>query len=109
MPTSFPHGLLCNRLSVSSGRGGIGKRDGFRTRWAKALGGSSPLARIALAAAALLVAGIAHAATPTWRGGAPIPLARTEVAAARLGSEIVIVGGFLADGSSSKRVDAYSP
>jgi hypothetical protein len=28
------------------GRGGTGRRGGFRTRWAKALGGSSPLARI---------------------------------------------------------------
>jgi serine/threonine-protein kinase PknK len=52
---------------------------------------------------------MAHAATPTWRSGAPIPLPRTEVAAARLGSEIVLVGGFVADGSSTKRVDAYSP
>src|SRR4029079_17520690 len=32
-------------VTASCGRGGIGKRDGFRTRWAKALGGSSPLAR----------------------------------------------------------------
>ena len=29
----------------SSGRGGTGRRDGLRTRWASALGGSSPPAR----------------------------------------------------------------
>jgi non-specific serine/threonine protein kinase len=38
-----------------------------------------------------------------------MPLARTEVAAARLGDEIVVVGGYLADGRSTGRVDAYSP
>jgi non-specific serine/threonine protein kinase len=36
-------------------------------------------------------------------------LARTEVASAVLGSEIVVVGGYLANGKSSGRVDAYSP
>jgi N-acetylneuraminic acid mutarotase len=44
-----------------------------------------------------------------WRQAAPVPLARTEVAGARLGSEIVVVGGYTADGKSSSRVDAYSP
>jgi non-specific serine/threonine protein kinase len=34
---------------------------------------------------------------------------RSEVAAARLGGEIVVIGGFLADGTSSARVDAYAP
>ena len=38
-----------------------------------------------------------------------MPLARTEVAGARLGGELVVVGGYLADGSSTGRVDAYSP
>ena len=37
-----------------------------------------------------------------------MPLARTEVASARLGNEIVVIGGFLADGRSTGRVDAYS-
>jgi non-specific serine/threonine protein kinase len=36
-------------------------------------------------------------------------LARTEVAAARSGAEIVVVGGYLASGETSARVDAYSP
>ena len=38
-----------------------------------------------------------------------MPLARTEVTSARLGSEIAVIGGFLDDGTSSGRVDAYSP
>ena len=38
-----------------------------------------------------------------------MPLARTEVAAARLGNEIAVMGGFLADGTSTGRADAYSP
>jgi hypothetical protein len=32
-------------LDETRGRGGIGRRGGFRSRWVKALGGSSPLAR----------------------------------------------------------------
>jgi len=44
-----------------------------------------------------------------WQTAPPMPTARTEVAAARLGSEIVVVGGYLADGTSTGRVDAYSP
>lgn len=38
-----------------------------------------------------------------------MPLPRTEVAAATMGSEIVVLGGFTADRGASKRVDAYSP
>jgi N-acetylneuraminic acid mutarotase len=34
---------------------------------------------------------------------------RTEVAAAVLGDEIVVIGGFLASGDSSRRVDIYAP
>jgi N-acetylneuraminic acid mutarotase len=44
-----------------------------------------------------------------WQVKAPLPLARSEVAGARLGSQIAVVGGFLADGDSSARVDLYSP
>ncbi len=47
--------------------------------------------------------------SPGWRTAAPLPLARTEVAGARLGDELVVVGGYLADGRSTGRVDAYSP
>ncbi|MFN2466571.1 MAG: kelch repeat-containing protein, partial [Gaiellaceae bacterium] len=61
--------------------------------------------------AALLVvlpAGIAGAAG-TWERHAPLPLARSEVAAALVGREIAVAGGYLADGGTSARVDAYSP
>jgi hypothetical protein len=46
---------------------------------------------------------------PRWVSATPLSVARTEVAAARLGDEIVVVGGFLANGASTGRVDAYSP
>jgi non-specific serine/threonine protein kinase len=55
-----------------------------------------------LVAAAGVVAG-------AWQSGPPLPLARTEVAGAAVGGEIFIVGGYLADGRSSRRVDVYSP
>ena len=57
---------------------------------------------------ALFVAALA-AGGASWQQAAPVPVARSEVAAAVLGGEIVVLGGFLADGSSSRRVDAYSP
>ncbi|MBA2642772.1 MAG: galactose oxidase [Actinobacteria bacterium] len=50
------------------------------------------------------------AATPVaWERHASLLAPRTEIAAAVLGEEIVVVGGFNADGSASARVDAYSP
>jgi N-acetylneuraminic acid mutarotase len=66
-----------------------------------------------LAVLAILVflpaAASSQGATPGWRTAAPIPLPRSEVAAAAVGSEIVVVGGFLESRESSSRVDAYSP
>jgi Kelch motif protein len=63
--------------------------------------------------AVLVVAGVvtasAGAAPRTWERHAPLPLPRTEVAAAAVGSEIVVVGGFTLDGAASRRADAYSP
>ena len=38
-----------------------------------------------------------------------MPVPRTEVSAAVVGSEIVVLGGFTIDGGASRRVDAYSP
>jgi hypothetical protein len=38
-----------------------------------------------------------------------MPLPRTEVAAATLGTEIAVLGGFTLDGGASRRADAYSP
>lgn len=54
-----------------------------------------------LVTAAGLIAG-------AWQTGPPLPLARTEVAGAAVRGEIYIVGGYLADGRSSRRVDVYS-
>src|SRR5919108_4750311 len=59
--------------------------------------------------AVLLGGGLAGAASPRWRSAAPVPVARTEVAAALFGREIAVVGGFLASGGNSTRADAYSP
>jgi len=44
-----------------------------------------------------------------WQSGPPLPVARTEVAAALAGSQIVVVGGYLADRSTTARVDLYDP
>ncbi len=49
------------------------------------------------------------AATQEWEQRAGLPVQRTEVAAALVGEEIAVVGGFNADGSHSARADAYSP
>src|SRR5918992_45108 len=68
--------------------------------------------RNALAIAVLAVfcgGGLASAASPRWRPAAPVPVARTEVAAALFGKEIAVAGGFLANGRNSARADAYSP
>lgn len=55
------------------------------------------------------IAGIAAVAVAAWVTGAPLPEPRTEVAAAPLLGRIVVVGGFLANGGNSRRVDAYDP
>jgi Kelch motif protein len=44
-----------------------------------------------------------------WQEQAPLPAPRMELVAAVVGDEIVVAGGFNADGSHSARVDAYSP
>jgi N-acetylneuraminic acid mutarotase len=64
-----------------------------------------------LLAALLLSAGAASAAPveDSWRTVSPVPEPRTEVAAARVGTEIGVVGGFRADGSTSRRADAFAP
>ena len=43
-----------------------------------------------------------------WRAHAPLPEPRTEVAAARAGNQIVVVGGFVGSGTNSRRADAYA-
>ena len=58
-------------------------------------------AAFALAAASLL--------GPGWQSEPPLPTPRTEVAAAVAGNQIVVVGGYLADGTTTARVDVYDP
>jgi N-acetylneuraminic acid mutarotase len=57
---------------------------------------------------AAVVAGSSGAAPLEWDAHAPLASPRTEVAAAVVGREIVVVGGFTADGGASARADAYS-
>lgn len=65
---------------------------------------------VLLVVLALLALAPLGGATPAaWEQHAPLPVPRTEVAAAVLGEEIAVVGGFNMDGSASARVDAYSP
>ena len=59
--------------------------------------------------AAVLVPATAHAATPGWQRGESLPLPRTEVAAARSGNELVVVGGYVPWGDTSAQADAYTP
>lgn len=62
-----------------------------------------------LAIAATISAAAAFSATRGWTSHAPLPVPRTEVAAAVRGGEIVVVGGFLASGANSRRADAFRP
>jgi N-acetylneuraminic acid mutarotase len=55
------------------------------------------------------VSAVATLALAAWVSGSPLPEPRTEVAAAPLQGRIVVVGGFLASGANSRRVDAYDP
>ena len=80
------------------------------------VGGAAPttvravkLVKIATVAAVLVAGGVASAAQPAWRPARPVPIPRTEVAAAALGKEIAVVGGFLRSGANTGRADAYSP
>ena len=56
-----------------------------------------------------LVLAAASVAAPGWQAGPPLPTPRTEVAAAVAGTEIVVAGGYVADGRTSARVDLYDP
>ena len=51
----------------------------------------------------------AASAPGAWQDAAPMPDPRGEVAAARVGDEIAVVGGFERGDANSARVDAYSP
>ena len=60
-------------------------------------------AALALACTSALAAG------GSWRSDRPVPAPRTEVAAAAVNGEALVVGGFLGDGTTTGRADAYSP
>jgi non-specific serine/threonine protein kinase len=64
---------------------------------------------LAAVASVLVVAGSAAAGSGDWTAGRPLPLPRTEVASAVVKGKILVVGGFLADGSSTGRADLYDP
>ena len=64
--------------------------------------------RLLLAGVALVLVPLATAASSAWETRAALPVPRTEVAAAVVGDEIAVVGGFTADGNASARADAYS-
>jgi hypothetical protein len=64
-------------------------------------GGAVLVAFLALAAAA--------GAAPEWRSETSLELPRTEVAATVANARIAVAGGFLQDGSNSRRVDLYEP
>jgi non-specific serine/threonine protein kinase len=57
----------------------------------------------------LALAAASAAVTGGWQAGPPLPVPRTEVAAAVAGTEIVVAGGYLADGQTTARVDLYDP
>ena len=64
---------------------------------------------LAMVAVVLGLTSSAGAASTQWDSRAPMPIPRTEVAAAVVGNEVVVVGGFTSDGAASTRADAYSP
>src|SRR5919112_2827731 len=49
------------------------------------------------------------AVAASWQSGPALPLARAEVASAAWRGRVVVAGGYLPDGRSSSRVDAYDP
>jgi Kelch motif len=65
--------------------------------------------RLACAVLALTLTPFALAGSVDWEERAAMPLPRTEVAAATVGGEVVVLGGFTIDRGASARVDAYAP
>jgi N-acetylneuraminic acid mutarotase len=55
-----------------------------------------------------VIAALLAAAAAMWQTDPPLPVARSEVAGANWRGYAVVAGGFLADGTSSARVDAYN-
>ncbi len=65
--------------------------------------------RVSCVVLALALVPLATAASSAWETQAPLPLPRTEVVAATVGNEIVVLGGLTLGRRASARVDAYSP
>jgi N-acetylneuraminic acid mutarotase len=63
----------------------------------------------ALLALFLLIPALAEGASRQWKRGAPLPLARGEVAAAVAEGRIYVIGGFTAQGENSTSVQAFNP
>lgn len=73
-------------------------------RWCPAI-----LVALVVASSLAATAVSARAGGGAWQSGPSVPLARSEVASASWRGKIVIVGGYLASGRSSGRVDVYDP
>ena len=67
------------------------------------------MVRFACVVLALVLVPVGLSASSAWETRAAMPLPRTEVSAATVGNEIVVLGGFTLDRGASTRVDAYSP
>jgi N-acetylneuraminic acid mutarotase len=63
----------------------------------------------ALLLVALALPVLAGGAVGTWKRGAPLPLARGEVAAAVAEGRIYVIGGFRSGGANSTSVQAFNP
>ena len=71
---------------------------------------SAPISAAVVAAAAAAAVSVPAASAPiAWHEAAPLTDPRGEVAAAVIGGEIAVVGGFDRSGLDSARVDMYSP
>lgn len=82
----------------------------FATLGRTFLRAARPIRLASVAALALSVPALATAAAvPQWQSAAPLPLPRGEVAATVVAGEIAVVGGFVATGGNSARVDAFAP
>jgi non-specific serine/threonine protein kinase len=57
----------------------------------------------------LALVGAAGAGQRAWEPRSAMPVPRTEVVAAAVGDEVVVLGGLTPGRSASRRVDAYSP
>ena len=97
-------------LRRAAGRAGL-RGSSARTASSRNLGGRDPARCLSarcwwwLALAGLAAGGSAAG----WERHSPMPEPRSEVAAASTAGELVVAGGFIADGHNSARADAYWP